>query len=321
MLDSVRVAAVTTDSKPGAAAENLRKIDTRCGEAADQGAQLVLLPELSLSGFTPNHPEKAHESWLRAAMWESKQFAEPLAGPSVDTLSQIAARRRLFISAGLLEDAGTLLFNTQVLVGPDGLVGRWRKMHIPMFELPFYNGGDAPRVIDTPLARIGVNICFDAFLPESTRLLAVQNAEIVLFPFAADPPPRTPQGWTAWAGLTIRARCMENAVFGVACNYAGLVELAGARQEFPGGGLIVSPRGDVMAEWPEHGNACAMLVADLAGESLHAARAEPEYSYRFRRPELYGPLVQPLAGATEGDDGPMTGNVHGQSTRDSVAPP
>jgi predicted amidohydrolase len=94
----------------------------------------------------------------------------------------------------------------------------------------------------------------------------------------------------------IRARCLENGVFGVACNYVGDVELAGARQQFPGGGLIVGPRGDVIAQWPDRSEACSMLIADLAEESLLAARSEPEYLYRFRRPELYGPLAQPLAG-------------------------
>ena len=97
----------------------------------------------------------------------------------------------------MLEDAGNVLYNTQLLVGPDGLLGSWRKMHVPMFEMPFYNGGPGPQVVDTPLGRIGANICFDALMPESTRLLAVQNVEIVLFPFAADPPPPTPAGWAA----------------------------------------------------------------------------------------------------------------------------
>jgi predicted amidohydrolase len=212
-------------------------------------------------------------------------MAEPLGGPAAGRLGEIAAATGLFVSAGLLEDAGNLLYNTQVLAGPEGLAGAWRKMHVPMFEMPFYSGGPAPGVAATPLGRIGVNICFDALLPESARLLAVQNVELVLFPFAADPG----QGWAAWAAPALRARCVENGVFGVACNYAGEVQCAGATQRFPGGGLILGPRGEVLAgEAGEH----PMLLADLSREALLAARADPEYLFRFRRPELYGPLAK-----------------------------
>jgi predicted amidohydrolase len=158
--------------------------------------------------------------------------------------------------------------------------------------MPFYNGGQAPRVVDTPLGRIGANICFDALMPESTRLLAVQNVEIVLFPFAADPPPLTAAGWAQWAMPAVHARAVENGIFAVACNYVGNVVCAGVEQRFPGGGFILSPRGAVLADWTSESES-GLIVADLESRELEAARAEPEYLYRFRRPELYGPLADP----------------------------
>jgi predicted amidohydrolase len=250
-----------------------------------------LFPELSLSGFIPNHPPQDHETWLRRALTEARRVALALNSPPIDALRAIAARHRVLLCVGMLEDAGNLLFNTQLLVGQDGTLGFWRKMHVPMFEMPFYNGGQAPTVVETTLGRIGVNICFDAFIPESTRLLAVQNVEIVLFPFAADPPPRTPAGWAEWAGPAIRARAVENGVFAVACNYVGRVECAGVEQQFPGGGLIVSPRGKSLGEWNVPAGQNGLMIAQLEACELEAARAEPEYLYRFRRPELYGPLA------------------------------
>ncbi|MBI3836873.1 MAG: carbon-nitrogen hydrolase family protein [Planctomycetia bacterium] len=293
MLDVVRVAAAAADTQLGQVQLNLEKIKLWVGRAADEGAQVVLLPELSLSGFIPNHPSGHHESWLRRSLAEARRSAIALTSGPVNALRRIAGEHRLLISAGILEDAGNLLFNTQLLVGPDGLLGYWRKMHVPMFEMPFYNGGGGPQVIETPLGRIGANICFDAMLPESTRLLAVQNVEIVLFPFAADPPPRTPSGWAQWAGPAIRARCQENGVFGVACNYVGRVECAGVTQDFPGGGLISSPRGELLAQWNAESGQSGLMLADLTALDLQSARAEPEYLYRFRRPELYGPLAEP----------------------------
>ncbi|MBI2689032.1 MAG: carbon-nitrogen hydrolase family protein [Acidobacteria bacterium] len=286
MLDHVIVAAANIASQPGATTQNLSLISDYAARAAAEGAQLILFPELSLTGFIPNHPLSNHSVWLREALQLARSAAERIDGPAVGAVTKIARQAGIFISAGMLEDAGNLLYNTQILAGPDGLDGTWRKMHIPMFEMPFYNGGPGPVVVDTPLGRIGANICFDALLPESTRLLAVQNVEIVLFPFAADPPPVTPAGWAAWAGPALRARCQENGIFGIAANYAGHVAAAGVEQTFPGGSLITGPRGEVLAE-----SAGPLLLRELRAAGLRAARAEPEYLFRFRRPELYGPLA------------------------------
>ncbi|MBM3788134.1 MAG: carbon-nitrogen hydrolase family protein [Acidobacteria bacterium] len=268
MQDLVRAAACPVPSQPGDVGGNLKLM----AEFA-AAANLVLFPELSLTGFLPNHPTGDHETWLRQALRFARSTAQRLDGPAVRGLTALARSSGALLCAGLLEDAGNVLYNTQVLAGPDGLLGYWRKMHIPMFEAPFYNGGGVPMVAETPLGRIGVNICFDALIPESTRLLAVRNVEIVLFPFAADPA----IGFREWAGGALRARCQENGVFGVAANYVGRVEAAGIAQEFPGGSLMLDPRG----------RECG---PELRRDELQSARAEPEYLYRFRRPELYGSL-------------------------------
>lgn len=291
MRDSVRVAAIAVDSRTGETAANIEKIGDWCVIAAAAGAQLALFPELSVTGFIPNHPAGDHGAWLRAALASAWKMAEPIPGPATERLVDNAARSGIYICAGVLEDAGNALYNTQVLAGPEGLAGAWRKLHVPMFEMPFYNGGQGAMVAETPLGRIGVNICFDALMPESTRLLAVQNVEIVLFPFAADPAPCTPAGWAAWAGPALRARCVENGVFGVGCNYVGTVHHEGVGQQFPGGGMAVGPRGELLAGWDAPAGRPHMILADLGRETLSAARAEPEYLFRFRRPELYGPLA------------------------------
>ncbi len=290
MLERVRVAAIAVDTKPGQLDDNLEKLAHWIGRAATDGAQIVLCPELSLTGFVPNHPLGEHEPWLRSALAEVRRAALPLDSPAIAAVQSLAERHQALVCVGLLEDAGNVLYNAQLLIGPQGIVGHWRKLHVPMFEMPFYNGGDAAPVVATPCGRMGVNICFDVLIPESTRLLAVQNVEIVLMPFAADPTPTTPQGWAQWAAPAIRARAVENGVFAVACNYVGRVECAGVSQSFPGGGLIVSPRGETLAEWTAPAGECGLIVADLEASTLQAARGEPEYLYRFRRPELYGPL-------------------------------
>jgi len=288
--DSIRVAAINVESKPGETGRNLERIAAWADKAAAEGVELALFPELSLTGFIPNHPLSDHAAWMREAVAQARRVAAPLDGQAVKTLSEIAVSKKIHLSAGILEDAGNLLHNTQILAGPDGRIWHWRKLHVPIFETPFYNGGVKLDVAATELGRIGSNICFDTLLPESTRLLAVQNVELVLFPFAADPPPGTVAGWAAWAVTALRARCAENGVFGIACNYAGEVEFCGLKQAFPGGAMILGPSGEVLAENRTDG--AGMLIADLKRETLLDAQAAPEYLYRFRRPKLYGPLAK-----------------------------
>lgn len=292
MDQHVRVAAVTLAAKPGETSRNLDGIEAWAHRAAAAGASLLLCPELSITGFVPNHPVGDHAAWLRLALRGARDMAEPLDGPAVRRLAAIARETGLLIGAGLLEDAGGTLFNTHVLVGPSGVLGAWRKMHVPLFEMPFYNGGGVPPVVDTPLGRIGITVCIDAFLPESVRLLAVQGAEIVLFPFAADPAPLTAAGWAAWAGPVVQARCSENGVFGVACNVHGHCAYAGVSQEFAGGAMVVGPAGQVLARQNADTRVPDLLVADLDRDLQIEARAAFEYTFRFRRPELYGLLAK-----------------------------
>ena len=116
MLERVRAASVAVDTKPGEIAENLRKIDQWSGRAKADGAQLVLFQELSLCGFIPNHPIGDHSAWLREALRIAGQIAEPIPGSATDALVAIAAKHNLLVCAGLLEEAGPVLHNTQVLV-------------------------------------------------------------------------------------------------------------------------------------------------------------------------------------------------------------
>ena len=85
----------------------------------------------------------------------------------------------------------------------------------------------------------------------------------------------------------LRARCVENGVFGLAANYMGHVTRAGVGQTFPGGAAAIGPRGEVLG-----GPQAGMLVTEFRRDELLKARAEPEALYRFRRPELYGPLAR-----------------------------
>jgi N-carbamoylputrescine amidase len=287
MKDTLTVAAVAASIQTGEIRSNLDALRDHAQRAAARGAELVLFPELSVSGFLPNHPTGDHARWLADTLRGAWSLAQPFDGEAVHGLCAISKEAGVFVAAGFLERRGSRLFNTHVLAGEGRVWGYWRKMHIPLFEMQVFAGGDVPMVADTPLGRIGANICFDAFLPESTRLLAVQDAELVLFPFAADPPPFSPEGWYAWAQPVLQARCAENGVFGIACNLAGRAHFAGISQDFAGGAAIFGPDGKPVTEL-----AGDIAVAQLSRDTLDAARAAFEYTLRFRRPELYGSLAR-----------------------------
>ena len=121
-MQSIRVAAVSMNSPFGKTAEILDRIGGFCEQAAAERADLVLFPELVVHGHcTPN-------------TWE---LAEPVPdGPSVRRLAEFAARRKLFISAGLSEKERDVVYNTQVLLGPDGFIGKQRKIHLSRDEGP-----------------------------------------------------------------------------------------------------------------------------------------------------------------------------------------
>ena len=152
MIDQVTVAAVSVDSACGRWQENVERMDSWAARAVGEGVRLVLFPELSLTGF---HSQSSHgRTRTLAARGVGRST------PCCSTARRSRGRRRSPRSRqsttccsrpGCSKDAGNLLYNTQVLVGPDGLLGHWRKMHIPMFEAPFYNGGGVPEVVETPL--------------------------------------------------------------------------------------------------------------------------------------------------------------------------
>ena len=288
MKQSVTVAAVAATVETANPAANLDMLAHHARRAKAEGAELVLFPELSLTGFLPNHPNGDHSVWLQTALRDAWKLAQTIDGEAVQGLCEISRQTGAFVAAGFLERRGSLLHNTHVLAGEGRVWGYWRKMHIPLFEMQVFTGGGAPMVVDTPLGRIGANICFDAFLPESTRLLAVQQAELVLFPFAADPAPISPDGWYAWAQPILQARCAENGVFGIACNLSGQASFAGVSQAFPGGSALFGPDGK-----PLTALASEVAIARLDREALDAARAAFEFTFRFRRPEIYGGLACP----------------------------
>ena len=155
-MDTLRVAAISMNSPLGETAQVLETIEARCREAADDGAELAVFPELVVHGHcTPN-------------TWEIAEAVPD--GPSTQKLIGLASEYGLVLSVGLSEKENDLVYNTQILVGPDGYIGKQRKLHCSRDVVLFYMGGRELPVYDIGKARVGMIICYDNQFPDPLNL-------------------------------------------------------------------------------------------------------------------------------------------------------
>jgi predicted amidohydrolase len=292
-MQTIRVAAVSMNGFLGEPERVLNGIAGWCERAAAEKAQLVLFPELVIHGHcTPN-------------TWD---LAEPVPdGPSVRRLAQLARHHRLFLAVGLSEKERDIVYNTQVVVGPDGYLGKQRKLHLSRDEVLYYKGGRDLNVFDLGPCKVGVVICYDNQFPEIARVLALRGADVLLMPHAArvkmwDDTPESEAAARRYShdyflGYAMRAR--ENSCFAVFADQAGR---AGYVDMYPrdspnqphhaGGALVFGPDGELLAATQAERIRDEMIVATLDAAVLGRQRALPNYTLRTRRPELFGELVR-----------------------------
>jgi predicted amidohydrolase len=267
-----------TEPGLGEPERNVEACLARLEEAAAAGCDLLVFPECATSGY------------MFASEDEAAPYAEEVPGPSVEALAGACARHRLHCVAGLLERDGDRLRNTAVLVGPSGLVGRYRKTHLPFLGVDRFvaPGEEPPEVYDTPVGRLGMVICYELRFPEPTRALALGGAELVVHPT------NWPTAVKPFADVLTRARAAENRIFLLTANRVG----AEGGVEFFGRSQIVDPLGNRLVEAGE--GADELVVAEIEpAEAREKDRAivPGEYEVHLfgdRRPELYGALVEEM---------------------------
>ncbi|WP_237154365.1 carbon-nitrogen hydrolase family protein [Oryzibacter oryziterrae] len=242
---------------------NFAKIEAAATAAVAMGADLLLTPELALTGY--------------ALADRFAAIAEPADGPMVERLRALARRLGLAIVAGFPERSGDVVYNSAVFAGADGSLQLYRKAHLygPQEKAAFQPSSDPAQVFDYRGWRIGLLICFDVEFPETVRSLALAGAELVLVPTAL---PRAPISYSI-SGRMIGTRALENSLF---VAYADLCGEEGACS-YHGGSVIAGPDGNDLAR---AGPAEALLIADLDRAEISRARAESEYLTE-RRPDLY----------------------------------
>ena len=272
-----RIAAVQMEPRIGEVSRNIGAIFSGLGEAAKAGAGLIVFPECALTGY-------GFES--RA---EALPFAEAWDGPSASKMASECRRLGVWSIYGFLESAADRLYNACLLIGPEGPVASYRKVHLPFLGIDrFADPGDRDfEVLDAGGVKVGMHICYDGAFPETARVLTLLGAELLVLPT------NWPTHSECAAEHMIAARAMENVVYSMAVNRIG--EERGFR--FIGRSSIAAPNGQILT------------IASADREEIIYADIEPAKARQKRlirvpgkheidriadrRPRFYAPIVAP----------------------------
>jgi predicted amidohydrolase len=273
----LRVAAVQMLPAPGEPAVNLARAEELGRQAAAQGAGLIVFPECTATGYptvgAAGITLERHRSW-----------AEPVPGPSVDRMAELAQELGVEIVWGLHERRGDRYFNSAALLSRNGqLRGVYSKVHINKYEQWMgWTNGDGFHAWECgegeEAYRLGMMICFDREVPEAARCLAVLGADVIAVPQATsctcDLPIHRDQ---------LRVRAYENECFILMANWAG--------SEQKGHSMIIDPWGEVLALGSRDEE---IVFADLDLAALRKHREGGIYGRHHRQPGTYAPLLQPM---------------------------
>ena len=272
MKGDFKIALAQIECKRADKTENLRRIEQTAVKARKQGAELIVFPELSLTGYV-----------VRDEIYE---LAEPIPGPATETVEKIAQKTKTYIVFGMPElsrKAQATIHNTAVLVGPKGLVGKYQKMYLPTHstfeEKRYFRPGYQAATFDTRLGKIGLIICYDIFFPEVSRLTRLEGAQLIVC-ISASPATRRMYFET----LTV-ARAIENTAFLAYVNLAGIED----GLQFWGGSRLIGPNGRILAKARYDEEDVVMGTIDYAD-----IRAVETFvpTLRDLRPELFDKLKE-----------------------------
>ncbi len=201
----IPVAGVQMDVKIGDNRGNVERMIAWLDDPRVTSARLVVFPECAVSGYCFDSKQ---EGW---------EFAESIPGPSTTQLVQAAKSTGKFLVVGMLERSGEDLFNSCVLLGPSGVIGVYRKVHLPFLGIDRFTtrGPDPWKVYDLGMMRIGMHICYDGSFPEAPRIMAVQGADLIVLPT------NWPPGAETFAEYVPNARALENHVYFMSVNRVG----------------------------------------------------------------------------------------------------
>jgi len=267
MKEKIKLALCQISSKRENKTENLQKIKNFTLEAKRQGADIAIFPEMCLTGYV--------------ILDQVYGLAETIPGKTTKKISALAKETGMHIIFGmpeLSEKTRATVYNTAVFIGPQGLIGKYRKMYLPTHsvfeEKRYFRPGYEPAAFQTEIGNIGLTICYDVFFPEAFRLPRLKGAQLIIC-ISASPAVRR-----GYFEILTAARALENTA------YLAYVNLAGVEDglQFWGGSRLVGPTGDVLAKAKYDEEDFVVCEVDF-GDLRTAETFIP--TLRDLRPELY----------------------------------
>lgn len=272
--------------------DNILRLAEGVADLAKRGAELVVLQELHNSLY-----------FCQVESVDNFDLAEPIPGPSTDMFGELAREYGVVIVMSLFERrAPGLYHNTAVVIERDGTIaGKYRKMHIPddpaYYEKFYFTPGDLGfHPIDTSVGRLGVMVCWDQWYPEAARLMAMDGAEMLIYPTAIgwnpdDTPEEKARQREAWITIQ-RAHAVANGIPVVSVNRVGFEEdPSGATSgiDFWGSSFVAGPQGEVLFMAPETQVTDSVVDVDL----LRSENVRQWWPFlRDRRIDSYGDLTK-----------------------------
>ena len=244
---------------------NIRKIRKIAGKI--KTTDLIVLPELASTGYKFRDRD---EAIVLSERVENSRYLEALAG--------IASEKRCYVISGFNEREGEKLYNSSVLMGPDGIIGIYRKLHLFWDEKKIFEPGNLGLpVFDTEIGKIGMLICFDWMFPEAWRVLALKGAHIIAHPANLVLP---------YCQSVTPSYSLVNRLFIITANRLGTEE----NLTFTGNSIITDPRGEVIAYG--HIDKEEVITADIDTQLAENKMITPENdAFKDRRNDVYGDCV------------------------------
>ena len=281
-MAEITVAALQLELSSHDERTNIDAVSALVEQAAGEGAQIVLPPEL----FSGPYFCKVEDETLFAC-------ARPAAEhPSVGAMQALAGKLGVAIPTSFFERDGHHYYNTLAMIGPDGdIMGTYRKSHIPDgpgYEEKYYfrPGNDGFKVWDVFGTRIGVGVCWDQWYPEAARVMALMGAELLFYPTAIGTEPYDVDLDTSrmWRRAML-GHAVSNCMPVIAANRIGAED----GQKFYGHSFVTDEWGDFLCEYGAGESGALVATIDLVRAARHRAGMG---FFRDRRPQLYGRICQ-----------------------------
>lgn len=234
-------------------------------------ADLIVLPELPFSGY-----------YFRDRA-EVKALAEdPATSPTVASLQALCRERDFYLVTGFTEKQRDKYFNSALLIGPEGVMHTYRKLHLFNQEKHWFDPGDTPLAVNNVRGmNLGIMVCFDWVFPEVTRSLAVLGADIICHPSNLV---------LSYCQQTMLSRCLENAVYAVTANRFGVDKRPHGELRFTGKSQIVAPKGVLLHRAPSQRR--ELFISEIDITLARNKQMTPlNHLFEDRRPEFYGSLL------------------------------